>query len=1022
MRLIRTLLVAAILLQPFTALAADPGRRLAEYTHQRWDGESAVPAPVPVVAMAQGRDGFIWLASDQGLFRFDGIGFERIESEGNADRNDPPSAVLAARNGDIWIALKRSHRFAVYQAGRLRLVNMPAAPGPVMALAEGPDGAVWALTANHNAEVLRIAGGRWQQFGAAQGVPRDDALSLFVAADGATWVSLCNSVVRLPPGAAKFELVRETPRANGRLSQDPAGRVWLSERGGSYPLTGPGGRGSPPPLRAPYRTDDALIRGAPMFDRVGNLWIATRYDGVERIASPAPTGPPSPAAPSAQPEHFRNGDGLSSGVTYQLLEDREGNVWIATEKGLDRMRPATLRAAPALTDPAAFGDKLMTAADGSVYIGQARTIYRVRPGGDPVPMLKDINEPQSLCEAPDGSIWIGFSTQILVWAQGRIRQRIARPEVHSIIYDCAFDARGDYWISAAAGGLHRYHHGRWERMFGPTRVDGFTPMTMVRDSRGRLIVQWTLRSLAWIDHPTPSFMPLDLGLAEPNAVTLYPGPGGDIFAAGTFGLSRFRDGRVRTLRAVSAPEGSRINGMVQTPEGETWLAYPRALVGIRTQDLDRALSDPGFALPRLSLGSGDGLTSRPHSMSQLALVRGGDGRLWIATETGTLWMDPRQILRNGLPPPLAIKSLTAGGRAYRDPVSLRLPAGTSNLQIDFAALSFADPRQVNVRYRLDGFDETWSDAGPRRQAFYTNLPPGRYRFQVIAANDAGVWNRTGASVDVDIPPTFLQSRWFLALCGILALVLLWLIYRLRMAQVARGIRSRLEERLGERERIARELHDTLLQSVQGLILRFQSVANKMPAEGSSRTHLEAALKRADEVIADGRNRVQDLRVADGSTDLAELLRERAVEAGFDPPIPIRIVVEGRPRPIHALVSVELGRIAGEALFNAARHAKANSVEITIRFAARQLGVEIRDDGIGIAEDVLEKGHRPGHFGLTGMRERAERIGGSFSIGSRPGIGSTVTMTLPARLAFADQTPRRGLFARLFPRRKEPNRA
>ena len=244
---------------------------------------------------------------------------------------------------------------------------------------------------------------------------------------------------------------------------------------------------------------------------------------------------------------------------------------------------------------------------------------------------------------------------------------------------------------------------------------------------------------------------------------------------------------------------------------------------------------------------------------------------------------------------------------------------------------------------------------------------------MIAANNEGMWNRTGVSVDFEIPPTFLQSRWFLALCGVLALVLLWLIYRLRMAQVAGRIRSRLEERLGERERIARELHDTLLQSVQGLVLRFQSVANKMPAEGSSRAHLEAALKRADEIIAEGRNRVQDLRVADGSGDLPELLRERAVGTGFDPAIPIRIVVEGRPRPVHPLVAVELGRIAGEALFNVARHARANSVEITIRFAARQLGVEIRDDGVGIAEDVLEKGHKPGHFGLIGMRERAERI-------------------------------------------------
>jgi signal transduction histidine kinase len=243
-----------------------------------------------------------------------------------------------------------------------------------------------------------------------------------------------------------------------------------------------------------------------------------------------------------------------------------------------------------------------------------------------------------------------------------------------------------------------------------------------------------------------------------------------------------------------------------------------------------------------------------------------------------------------------------------------------------------------------------------------------------------------------------------------------------MAQVAGSIRNRLEERLGERERIARELHDTLLQSIQGLVLRFQSVANKMPAGGPARGQLEAALLRADDIIAEGRDRVQDLRVAQASGDLPELLKERAMGAGLDPAIAVRIVVEGRQRPVHPLVSVELERIAVEALFNVARHAKASNVEITIRFARRQLGVEIRDDGVGIAGDVLALGYRPDHFGLVGMRERAERIGGSFLIESSPGMGCAVTMTLPARLAFADHAPRRRLLAGLFRRRKEPNRA
>lgn len=992
-----------MLFSPVVALTAEPPRRLAHYTHQRWTEGGEAPAPVS--AIAQGRDGFLWLATGEGLFRFDGIGFEPIRAESGDEQHDLPSALLAARNGDIWTSFSQSRRFAVYRAGKLRVLSTPAAPDRVVALAEGLDGTIWALTARFDAELLQLRNGEWRLFDAAQGLPRDDALSLLVAADGAVWISLCNSIVRLAPGAERFETVRETPRANGMLSQDPAGRIWLSEKAGSYPITGDGGRGPPPPLRSPYRTDDSLIRGVPMFDRSGNLWMAMRYEGVRRVASANPSGPPSQDHPSARVESFRGRDGLSSDVTNQILEDREGNIWIGSEKGLDKFRPATLRSEPELTDPAAFGDKLMTASDGSVYIGQARTIYRVAPGGDPQPILRDVHEPQSLCEAPDGALWIAFATRIVVWKSGRPPRSFARPDTDSIVYDCAFDTRGDYWISAAAGGLLRYRHGRWETMFEPPGANRPEPMTMVRDARGRLVVQWSDRTLSWIDYPARTFTPLDFGAGEPTALTLYPTSNGDVFAAGAFGLSRFRAGRVETIWDDQTSLHSRISGMVRTPEGDTWLAYPRTLVRIGAQDLERAFASHAFPPASLALGFGDGLTSRPHSHTQRSLVQGGDGRLWVATQTGSLWMDPRRIARTHLPPSLAIKSLIADGRLHRDPASIALRAATSNVEIDYAVLNFADPKQVSVRYRLEGLDEAWIDPGPRRQAFYTNLRPGKYRFRVIAANNEGVWNQTGATVDFEIPPTFLQSGWFFALCLGLATVLLWLLYRLRVAQVAQRVRVGLEARLAERERIARELHDTLLQSVQGLVLRFQSVANRMPPGDHARDLLESALKRADDVLVDGRNRVRDLRIAESPSDLRAVLEDNVSAAGFDPPIPVRIVAEGAARAVHPLVSAEIGRIAGEALFNIARHAKATSVEITISFAGHQLGVQIRDDGVGIAEAVMATGHKPGHFGLVGMRERAQRIGGVLSIESRPGAGTEIGLKLPARLAFADTAPR-----------------
>ncbi|HVI58236.1 MAG TPA: two-component regulator propeller domain-containing protein [Luteimonas sp.] len=1000
MRVLKAFLLAALALVPLATPAAEP-RRLAHYAHQRWIEGSE--APVPVLAMAQGRDGFLWLATGDGLFRFDGVRFEAIALDGDARGNDLPSTVLATRSGDVWTNFETSRRFAVYRHGALRLLDAPPAPSRIVEMAEGADGAIWALTANFNATALRFHDGRWTTFDAADGLPQSNAANLLVAADGAVWIACSTGIARLAPGASRFALYRATPP--GRLSQDPAGRIWFSGSDGSYPVTGPGGRGPAPALRAPYRSGEGQLQGAPLFDHEGNLWFATRYDGVRRLAAPT-ASLAAGGDDTAEPESFGSRDGLSSDVTNQVLEDREGNLWVGTEGGLDKFRPATLIADPALGSPATFGDKLLAASDGSVWIGQARTLYRARPGQPPEPVLRDIEEPQSLCEAPDGAIWVGFATHVAVWADGRIRDTIERPDrgaSHNLIYDCAFDADGHYWISAAGGGVHRYGDGRWQAMLPAGDRPDFYPTSMVRTPRGGVAVQ-AGDKLVWFERSGRSTTPLDFGGSGIKVLTLHT-DGDDVFAAGAFGLSRLRDGRVETIPAAEVGPGSRINGMVRTPAGDTWLAYPKALMRFGPKAFERAFHDRKLPAPALSLGLGDGLKSRPHSHSQQSMVRGGDGRLWIATETGTLWMDPARIVRNGVPPIVAIRSITADGRVRRDPGALQLPAATANVEIDFAVLSFADPGRVRARYRLEGFDRGWVDPGARREAFYTNLPPGTYRFRVAGANNDGVWDEAGATLAFTIPPTFVQSTWFVLLCCALGLALLWVVYRLRVARLARRIRNRLDERVKERERIARELHDTLLQGVQGLVLRFQAVAERIPGGDKSREQLEAALAAADDVMVDARNRVRDLR-GEGADDLSASIEGLVAAAPFDPPIPVRIVVEGKPRRLHPLVAAEVTRIVREALFNIAHHARATSAEVAIGFEARHLAIRIRDDGVGIPEDVLARGHKDGHYGMVGMRERAEKIGGAITITSMPSGGTEVTLALPTRLAFARRGPRR----------------
>ena len=337
-----------------------------------------------------------------------------------------------------------------------------------------------------------------------------------------------------------------------------------------------------------------------MFDRDGNLWIATYYDGLQRVARPDPRGAASPAEAAASVERFTVRDGLTANVTShgqgggtQLFQDAEGNVWLGTENGLDRFWPATLRFEPQLAEPASFGDLLLQASDGSIYIGQASTVYRVRPGGRPEPILRTRVEPRTLCEAPDGAIWIGTNDkQVVIWREGRMHRLGQRAPLSFTIYDCAFDAHGDYWITAALGGMARFRSGRWERMFGPAG-GAFVPKSMLADARGRLFVHWNERTLSLLDGRAQNAFPIPFGGYEPDdAVVLHSAAPDTLFVAGRFGLARLQHGRFQTLYASQAPVFSDVKGMVRTPAGDMWFAGPGGIVRMTAAQLERALGNP----------------------------------------------------------------------------------------------------------------------------------------------------------------------------------------------------------------------------------------------------------------------------------------------------------------------------------------------------------------------------------------------------------------------------------------------
>jgi signal transduction histidine kinase len=387
---------------------------------------------------------------------------------------------------------------------------------------------------------------------------------------------------------------------------------------------------------------------------------------------------------------------------------------------------------------------------------------------------------------------------------------------------------------------------------------------------------------------------------------------------------------------------------------------------------------------------------------------------------GVSVVDPRRLPFNRLPPPVRIEQVTADHKTYATQDAggqPRLPPLVRTLTIDYTALSLVAPEKVKFRYKLEPRDRDWEDAGNRRQAFYNDLPPGSYRFCVTACNNSGVWNEAGAFLDFSIAPAYYQTTWFLVSGVVAFLASLVALYRLRLRQVARRFNIRLEERVAERTRIARDFHDTLLQSFQGVLLKFHSVTYMLQDDSEARQKLEGVIEQAQQAVNEGRNAVRGLRSSTLVTNelakaigaLGEDLRaDQSVQNSPD----FRVIVEGASRDLIPLVRDEVYRIAGEALRNAFQHSQARQVEVEIQYAKRRLKLQVRDNGKGIDPTVLAAGGREGHYGLAGMYERAKLAGGKLAVLSKLDSGTEIDLTIPASVAYAKSpAERRSLFSR-----------
>jgi signal transduction histidine kinase/ligand-binding sensor domain-containing protein len=984
----RILAAALFLLWSATAWPLNPQARLVDLAHTSWTAKDGAP-PGGIATIVQTSDGFLWMANgrDTGLYRFDGRRFEHIE----LPRNDRLSSMLvfqlyAPESGGLWIGFTFGG-VAFLKDGHLTVYTekdgLP--PGSIKGFAQRPDGTLWVGTTNG---LAHLGSSGWQRLATA-GNTAINPDALIADTQGTLWMPSGGKIYFLPIGENE---IHELPgsHSDNAVSESPSGVIWIArDEEGIRPIRkieNPGNRAVYSPVRMP-------------IDHDGGIWCQCGLSyGLRRIAQP--TLPQGNKA-IQWTESFGTKDGLTSDVgPTTAMVDSEGNVWVGTNRGLDRFSDRNVMH---MFDVPGGGTGIAATNGGGLWVASREpSPISSFEGG----MLRPQASPRlvsSLVRSDDGSIWFGGTEGLWRFANGW-SDRIALPpaadglEVQAI----AQDRSGALWVSIVRRGVFRLKDGAWTQNGDLPALPKLTAVTLSTDARGRIWFGYTENRIAVVDATHVQLFSSKEGLQIGNVTAIY-GQRSRLWAGGEYGLAVFDGKQFRTLVPEAPPRLDGITGIVETEDGDLWLNSSNGIVHFTSSELRHITEQSSFHIHGEVFDAQDGVegvgeTLRPHP----TLIEGTDGKLWFATNVAVYSIDPKHLIRNAVPPPVVITSLKVGEQSFAPTDGLRLPKHSTALRIGYEGLSLTMPQKVQYRYKLDGVDRDWQDAQERDEAYYVNIPPGAYRFHVIASNNDGVWNTKGATLDFVIPSAFTQTPWFMVLCAGGAGALIALVFKFRMHQVAAKMRLCLNERLRERERIARELHDTLLQGTQGLMLRVQVAKNHMPVGEPSREMLDSALKRADEVLAEARDRVQDLRIPqEARSDLAQSLAAVGDELALERSITFRMTIQGQTRQLRPKIVDEAYCIGREALLNAFHHAQASSIEIHIAYGTMDLTIRVCDDGCGIDHEILDKGSRAGHWGLNGMRERAREIGACIEIRSGVGAGTDIELTVPS--AFANRT-------------------
>jgi ligand-binding sensor domain-containing protein/signal transduction histidine kinase len=1024
-RLAANLLVALVLIWfAIPARAIDPNRLISQYMHERWGIERGFTGG-SVTSISQTADGYLWIGTEKGLMRFDGLNFHLFQQGVQASRPwGPVQGLTADGAGNLWIVLQNT-KILRYHDGKFEPGREEAEAG-ITAVGKQPDGTV--LLSSLAFGTLSYRAGKYEVFSISSEIPNSAAAATTPKNDE------LSSRLSWATGVTPHRFAEPNSPVISMAATDD-GKVWLGTRdkGLFYwkdgKISGVSKPSDPKKINCLMAltngqlwigTDDGLLlwngsdlnrEGEPStlrhaqilsmnLDRDLNIWLGTSR-GLFRFNSAEPL-------PQAD---FQPGSAVTA-----IFEDREGNVWTGTAGAIERYRGSAF-----VTYTAAKG--LPSDNNGAVYVdAEERTWFAPLNGGlhwvkgDSVGNITEAGLDKDVIYSIAGrrnELWLGRQHGGLTHLMLNGAVTTSRTYTHldglaqDNVYAVFAGSDGSTWAGTLNGGVSRFKDGRFTSY---TTENGLASNTVSWIAEGFDGTMWfatpgglnALSNGAWRTYKSQN------GLPSENLNCLLEDSEHVLWIGSAAGLAFINSHGVQVPRGVPEPLREQIFGIAEDRNGSLWIATSSHILRVRR---DKLLSGGLGSVDVREYGLDDGLVGVEGVKREQSVLADEWGRVWFSTNRGISVADPERTGTASAPTIVKIESVSADGAPLNLDDPVRIPSARQRIAFDYMGLSLSVPERVRYRYKLEGFDRDWSGPVTTREAVYTNIGPGSYQFRVIACNGDGVWNENGASLPLSIVPEFYQTSWFFLLIALVTGCLAWLVYQRHVQQVMARLDLQYKERLAERTRIARELHDTLLQSFQGLMLHFQRARNLLPGNPEqAMQHLDSALEGAEQAIVEGRNAIHDIRSsALVNDDLAQAMtalgEELSTSNGSENFTSLNVVVEGVAKPLEPVLRDEIYRILREALRNAYAHARAHRIEAEIAYGEKLLRIRIRDDGVGIDPHVLERGERAGHWGLPGMRERAKQIGGDLDVWSELGAGTEVELTVPASIAYRSSHPK-----------------